>query len=254
MPTALVTGPTSGIGNGFARGLAADGHDLILVSRDSARLEHLASELRRVGVSVEVIVADLSRTEDLASVETRLRNSSHPVDVLVNNAGFGLNQRFVGGDVALEQAAIDVMITAVMRLTHAVSPGMEQRRSGVIINVASAAGFAPFGSYSALKAWVVFFTQGLANQFLGTGVHVVAVCPGFVRTEFHQRAGIKMSSNDRLWLSVDEVVDEAFKDLRRGKVVSVAGRQYKALAMLMHVVPRETARRLERLRRSRLVR
>ena len=146
----------------------------------------------------------------------------------------------------------DVMVTPVMRLSHAVAPAMKERGSGVIINVASIAGLLPFGTYSAAKAWVVFFSQALANQLNPSGVKVLATCPGFVRTEFHDRAGIDMSaSSESWWLTVDNVVDLAFRDLARGKVLSVPGKKYKVIAAASHFAPRNTVRRLEGLRRRR---
>lgn len=255
MSTALVTGPTSGIGLGFARRLASDGYDLVLVARDAQRLETLASELAAGGVQVEILVADLADRAQLTVVEERLGDADRPVEVLVNNAGFGINQRFVGGDVDAEQSLIDVMVTAVMRLTHVAVPGMVERGRGAIINVSSIASFLPFGTYSAAKSWVTFFTQGLGTELEGTGVHAVVTCPGFVRTEFHERAGVEIDqSNDTWWLEVDAVVQQAMDDLRRGKVISVPGRSYKALAAGAHLIPREALRRAERLRRSRTVR
>lgn len=253
MSTALVTGPTSGIGEGFARRLASDGYNLVLVARDQERLRRLADELRAGGVDVEVMVADLGDRAQLTNVEARLRDLERPVDVLVNNAGFSINQRFVGGDVEAEQSLIDVMITPVMRLTHAVVPGMVERGRGSVVNVSSIASFLPFGTYSAAKAWVTFFTQGLATELDGTGVRALALCPGFVRTDFHERAGIDIDrSNDTWWLEVDAVVQQALEDLRRGKVISVPGRSYKALAAGAHLIPRDALRRAERFRRSRI--
>ena len=255
MSTALVTGPTSGIGEAFARRLAADGYDLVLVARDKERLAALAEELEGVGVQADVLVADLADPEMLELVEKRLADAEQPIDVLINNAGFGVNQRFLAGSVDQEQLVLDVMVKAVMRLTHAAAAGMSSRGRGLIVNVSSIAGFLPFGSYSAAKAWVIFFTQGLATELAGTGVSTVAVCPGFVRTEFHQQAGVDMSkSADWLWLSTDEVVDQTFKDVARGKVLSVPGLRYKAMAAGAHVLPREVVRRLERFRRSRIAR
>lgn len=255
MSTALVTGPTSGIGQGFARRLASDGYDVVLVARDEMRLEQLASELGAAGVGVEVIAADLGDREQLTVVEDRLRDMTRPIDVLVNNAGFGINQRFVGGSLALEQSLIDVMVTPVLRLSHAAVAGMVARGSGTIINVSSVASFLPFSTYSAAKSWVTLFTQGLGTELEGTGVQTLALCPGFVRTEFHERAGIDLDrSNDRWWLEVDAVVQHAMDDLRRGKVISVPGRSYQALVAATHVVPRDVLRRAERLRRSRLSR
>jgi uncharacterized protein len=255
MSTALVTGPTSGIGLAFARRLASDGYDLVLVARDAQRLESLAHELSATGVRVETLVADLGDAEQLAGVVERVRDRQRPVEVLVNSAGFGINQRFVSGDVDAEQSLIDVMVTAVMQLTHAAVPGMVERGRGAVINVSSIAGFLPFGSYSATKSWVTFFTQGLATELEGTGVRALVTCPGFVRTEFHERAGIDIDrSSDTWWLEVDAVVQQAMEDLRRGKVISVPGRSYKALAAGAHLIPREALRRAERFRRSRTVR
>ena len=253
MSTALVTGPTSGIGRAFARRLAADGYDLVLVSRDGDRLSELAAELGNVGVATEVLVADLSDDEQLLVVERRLADPDRPIEVLVNNAGFGVSQRFVGGDIDREQVLLDVMVKAVMRLTHAAAPGMRARGAGLIVNVASMAGLLPFGTYSAAKSWVIFFTQGLATELAGSGVRAAAVCPGFVRTEFHARAGVDMSrAPDRIWLTADEVVDQAMADVSRGRVLSIAGTRYRVLAAVVHLIPRDAVRRLERFRRGRL--
>ena len=255
MPTALVTGATSGIGLGFARRLASDGFDLVLVARDEGRLSTLADELRRSGVGCEVIAADLGERERLDVVMSRVADASRPVEVLVNNAGFGVGQRFVGGDLDAQQAMIDVMVTAVMRLSHAALPGMVDRGRGAVVNVSSVAGFLPFGPYSAAKAWVTTFTEGLATELTGTGVRALAVCPGFVRTEFHERAGIDVDrSSDTWWLEVDRVVDAAMRDLRRGTVVCVPGAAYKGIVTATHLLPRDVVRRAERLRRSRLAR
>jgi short-subunit dehydrogenase len=235
--------------------LASDGYDLVLVARDRERLASLAAELEQRGVRVEVIEADLGDREALAVVEQRLADPRQPIDVLVNNAGFGLGQRFVGGNLAKEQAAIDVMVTAVMRLSHAAVQPMVDRGAGAIINISSFASFLPSGTYSAAKAWVTFFTQGLASELDGSGVRAVAVCPGFVRTEFHERAAIDIDrSSDTWWLEVDVVVDQAMDDLRDGKVLSVAGRSYRALAAGTHLVPRDVLRRFERRRRAWLAR
>lgn len=255
MSTALVTGATSGIGRGFTRRLASDGHDLVVVGRDRERLDELAAELTHAGVACQVMVADLGEREGLASVEARVCDESAPIDVLVNNAGFGAGQRFVGGRIDTEQQMIDVMVTAVMRLSHAVLPGMVARGRGSLINVSSVAGFLPFGSYSAAKAWVTTFTQGVASEASGSGVQAMALCPGFVRTEFHERAGIEVDrSSDTWWLEVDDVVDAAMRDLRRGRVISVPGTAYKGLVAGTHLLPRDLVRRAERFRRSRLAR
>lgn len=242
MATALITGPTAGIGRGFADALAARGLDLVLVARDEDRLIREAGRLSETyGVSCELMVADLSVRADVDRVADRLRTS--PVDVLVNNAGFGLRTPFAATEVDDEQRLLDVLVVAVMRLTHAALPGMVSRGRGSIINVSSVAGFIAGGTYSAAKSWVTVFSESLAEQQAGTGVRVVAVCPGFTHTEFHERAGIEMTSlPEWLWLDVDDVVEQALRDLARRRPVSIAGVPYKALSGLLQHGPRALAR------------
>lgn len=241
MSTALITGATSGIGLTFARTLARRGHDLVLVARDRERLELVASELRGHRVEVEVISADLTERDQLAVVEERLR--ARPVEILVNNAGFGVPQRFSAGDLEVEQQMLDVLVTAVMRLTHAALPGMIARGSGAVLNVSSVAGWITGGTYSASKAWVTVFSESLALELAGTGVHVTAVCPGFTHTEFHQRASMEMDAlPEWMWLDPQDVVDRALADVRKGRPVSVAGRQYKALSLAAQYLPRPLVR------------
>ncbi len=242
-PTALITGPTSGLGAGYARRYARDGYNLVLVARDAARLEELAGELRAAhGVDVEVLPADLSSAADRDRVCARLAEG---VAVLVNNAGFGTSGEFWTTDPALLQRQLDVNVTAVMHLTRAALPPMLEAGIGTVINIASVAGLLSGrgSTYSASKAWVVFFSEGLANGLTGTGVGVHAVCPGFVRTEFHQRAGIEMGSIPApMWLTVDGVVTESLADVAKGKVVSVPGAQYKLLTGAGRVIPRGLVR------------
>jgi short-subunit dehydrogenase len=253
MPTALVTGPTSGIGRAFATRLASDGFDLVLVARNRDRLVELADVIAASGVRCDVIPADLADRTQLAEVEERLADVSSPVDVLVNNAGFTVGERFGGGDLAGQQTMIDVMVTGVMRLSHAAIPPMVERGHGSVINVSSVASFLPFSTYSAAKAWVTTFTQALATELHGTGVRTLALCPGFVRTEFHERAGLEVDrSNDTWWLEANDVVNTAFEDLRRGKVISVPGFAYKSVVAGTHLLPRDVVRRTERFRRSRI--
>ena len=242
-PIALITGPTSGLGAGYARRFARDGYDLVLVARDIARLEDLAVELRAAnGIDVEVLAADLSVADDRYRVVQRLAAG---VRVLVNNAGFGTSGEFWTTDPALLQRQLDVNVTAVMHLTRAALPPMLEAGAGSVINIASVAGLLSGrgSTYSASKAWVVFFSEGLANGLDGTGVGVHAVCPGFVRTEFHQRAGIEMASIPApLWLTVDDVVSESLADIDKGKVVSIPGPQYKVLTSAGRLVPRGLVR------------
>ena len=247
-PVALITGPTSGLGAGFARRYAMDGHDLVLVARDVERLERLAAELHdEVGVNVEVLPADLALATDRAKVADRLAAG---VRILVNNAGFGTSGEFWTADLELLQKQLDVNVTAVMQLTHAALPPMLAAGAGTVVNVASVAGLLPGrgSTYSASKAWVIAFSEGLANGLGGTGVGVHALCPGFVRTEFHARAGIDMANTPSfLWLDVDGVVRECMAEVAKGKVVIVPGLQYKVLTTGGRVVPRNLVRAMTKV-------
>ncbi|WP_344303872.1 SDR family oxidoreductase [Nocardioides bigeumensis] len=235
--TALVTGGTAGIGLAFAHRLAARGHDLVLVARDAARQESVAAELRAAyGVDVEVLVADLADREQLARVEQRLRDPERPVELLVNNAGFGLKKRFLDNDVDTEQAMLDVLVTAVMRLTHAALGTMVERRSGGIINVSSVAGYLPRGSYAAAKAYVTNLSQWASAEYKPVGVRVMALCPGFTKTEFHERMKVKRGSGF-MWLDVDRLVDDALRDFDKGRPISVPGRHYKAIVTATRFIP-----------------
>lgn len=244
-PVALITGPTSGLGAGYARRFARDGYDLVLVARDVDRLVDLAAELRAAHrIDVEVLPADLSDAGDRDKVCARLAAG---VQVLVNNAGFGTSGELWSTEPAVLQRQLDVNVTAVMHLTRAALPPMRAAGRGSVINIASVAGLLSGrgSTYSASKAWVVSFSEGLANGLTGTGVGVHAVCPGFVRTEFHQRAGIDMASiPGPLWLSVDDVVDESLADVAKGTVVSIPGVQYKVLTTAGRLVPRRLVREL----------
>jgi uncharacterized protein len=240
MRTALVTGATSGIGLAFARQLAAAGYNVVLVARDVDRLEKVAAELNsRHHTQTEVLPADLSTSSGTDVVEKRLRDDTQPVDLLVNNAGFALRRPFLANDIAHEERMLDVLVRAVLRLTLAAVPGMVERGRGAIVNVSSTAGLVPRGTYSAAKAYVTAFTEGLASTLSGTGVRAMVLVPGYVRTELHERAGMDMSAlPSYLWLDADDVVRVALRDLARGKTVSVPGALYKAFVTVVPRLPR----------------
>lgn len=245
MPTALVTGATAGLGAEFARQLAERGYDLVLVARDRARLADAAERLRAGhGVAVEVHPADLGDPAQRRTVEARLADPDRPVDVLVNNAGYGLPQGFLRSSVEDEEQLVQVLVLAVLRLTHAALPGMLARGRGAVVNVSSVAGFLPAGTYSAAKAWVTSFTEGLAPQLARKGVRAVAVCPGYTRTEMHQRMGIQPRLPSWAWLEPQVVVRTALRDLERGATLSIAGAPYRAGAVLARLLPRAVLRRL----------
>jgi short-subunit dehydrogenase len=240
---ALITGATAGIGAAFARNLAGEGYALILVARDEARLTAFARELSDLhGVPVTPLVADLSTDEGCARVEARLTGADPPVDLLVNNAGSSLNTPFPRSDADSEQRLLRLNVHAVMRLTLAALPGMRRRRRGEVVNVSSVSGFAatmPGSTYPASKAWVTAFSESVALSVRTDRVRVMALCPGFTRTEFHQRAGIDLSKMPTwLWLDADRVVRESLRDLRRGKVVSVPSWRYKVAVAAMRHLPR----------------
>lgn len=251
--TALVTGPTAGIGHEFARQLAARGHDLVLVARDRARLEQVAEELRTTyAVEVEVLPADLADPVQLALVEARLGDPGRPVQVLVNNAGFGLKERFLDNDIETEQRQQDVLVKAVLRLTHAALGGMVARGDGGVINVSSVAAFLPRGTYSAAKAWVNSFSAWAHNEYAANGVTVMALCPGFVKTEFHERLGVDRdaSAPAYLWLDADFLVREALSDFDAKKPMSIPSKRYKAIVAGSRVVPRGLLQKAQGLGRK----
>lgn len=239
----MVTGASSGIGLAFARALAARGHDLVLVARDERRLDAVAEELRsRYGGNVEVMSADLTQDEPTAHVADRLADSTRPVALLVNNAGTGERLAFADNDLAAEEAALDLHVRAPMRLTHAALPGMRARGTGAIVNVSSVAGFLPRGTYGAHKAWVTSFTRWLDVTHRPDGVRAMALCPGFVRTEFHQRMQVDMSGVPGwMWLDADDTVSEALHDLANGRRVSVPSRRYRLMSRTARMLPTRLA-------------
>jgi short-subunit dehydrogenase len=247
MGTALITGASAGLGLEFAWQLATARHDVVLVARDTERLERLAAQLRAAaGVHAEVLAADLTDPDDLARVAGRLRATERPVGLLVNNAGLGLGQRFVGGDLDREVAALDLMVRSVLVLSHAAAGAMVERGRGAILNVASVAALMASGTYSAHKAWVRSFTEGLAVELAGTGVTATALSPGLTHTEFHERAGLPGAEQypELAWLSADRVVATALADVRRGAVLSTPSLRYRLASGVLRALPRSAVRRL----------
>ena len=242
MTTSLITGATAGIGHEYAVQLAARGDDLVLVARNAERLETVAAGLRAAyGVAVEVLAADLVDRDQLALVEARLADRERPIDLLVNNAGFGLKKRFLDNTVEEETEMLEVLVTAVLRLSHAALGPMAERGSGGIINVSSVAAFLPRGSYSAAKAWVNSFSEWAHLEYKSRGVKVMALCPGFTKTEFHERMQVTRGDGF-MWLDVDFLVRRSLQDFEKGRAYSIPGAQYRTITVLTKAIPNRVLR------------
>ncbi|MDR0960068.1 MAG: SDR family NAD(P)-dependent oxidoreductase [Propionibacteriaceae bacterium] len=243
-PTALITGGTVGIGHAFAEALAVRGYDLVLASRDEAGLQQVAEQFRDVyGVNVEVIRTDLAVRADLLSLAERVESAHRPIDLLINNAGFGLKTDLLELDIDLHARALDVMCLAPLVLSSAAGRAMKRRGHGGIINVASSSAVITTGDYSAIKSYVQIMTEGLSIELEGTGVKVTALMPGWVKTEFHQRAGITAHRlPDFVWIPVDTLVAQALADWEEGKVLSVPTKPWSFAVHLARLVPRRTIR------------
>ena len=239
--TSLITGASSGLGTEYARQLARRGDHLVLVARDAARLEELAAELTRAGAAeVEVLSADLSSPEGIATVVERLTDEARPVEALINSAGFGLPLAFERNDIEDEARHLRLHVEVPMRLMHAALPGMLARRSGAILNISSASAVMPRSTYAAVKSWQVMFSRWASSQYRSRGVTVTAVCPGYTHTDFHARLGLAKGEEgipDWLWLEVPRVVSESLRDVERGKAVSVPSKRYKAIYTVARLAP-----------------
>lgn len=245
MTTALVTGATAGIGEAFTRLLAEKGFDLVLVARDKKRLQERAKFLEsNYAISAEVMVADLTQEKAIEKIAKRLVDKKDPIEVLINNAGFGINQSFMKSPLGLELDLLDVLVKAPMQLMHAVLPGMKDRNSGAIINVSSVASWITSGTYSASKSYLTVLSESMNTELKGTNVKVTALCPGFTHTEFHQRGGMKMHALPNfLWLDADRVVSDAWCAAQAGKALCIPGWQYKILSFVARFGPRPMVRK-----------
>jgi len=246
---ALVTGASAGIGRSFAFALADRGHDLVLVARDTARLDALAVELRAAyGANAEVLTADLSDPDALAVVEARVSDTERPVDLVVNNAGFGTSGPFVTLPIDREEQEVQLNVVALVRLTHAALGAQVDRGRGGVINVASIAGYQPTpgnATYAATKAFVSSFSQAVHEELKGTGVKCMVLSPGFTRTEFQDRAGIDSDEVPGfLWQDAPTVVQHALRAYDKGRAVCVPGPLNSVAAAFTSVTPQSVTRRI----------
>ncbi|GAA2096881.1 SDR family NAD(P)-dependent oxidoreductase [Brevibacterium salitolerans] len=240
-PCALVTGASAGLGRAFATRLARDGYDLVLVARDAVALERLAEDLAAAhGCRALALPADLSSSEGIARVADFIDTTR--VDVLVNNAGYGLRTSLLDTEPEALAASDSVMLTAVTRLSWHAAHRMRARGRGGILTVSSLAALGVYGVYSAAKSAAMIVTEALAAELADTPVTVTAVLPGFIRTEFHERMRVRRTGPRWIWLEPEQVVDAAVRDARAGRTVSVAGAQYKGAYALLQVLPRPLVR------------
>ena len=241
---ALVTGATAGIGESFSRLLASHNYNIVLVARDLPRLEERAKNLEeKYGIQTQVIQADLATDEGCMKIEKYI--AENHIDVLINNAGFGTNKAFTMSSLEIEQQLLDVLVRTPMRLMHVALPLMKERNNGIIINVSSVAGYIAGGTYSASKSYLTVLSESLNTELASSGVKVSALCPGFTRTEFHQRGRMKMKGLPGfMWLNSDKLVEQSWNDAVANKPVSIPGWQYKLLVAVISTVPRKFVRQI----------
>jgi short-subunit dehydrogenase len=241
---ALVTGATAGIGESFTRLLAENNYNVVLVARDLPRLQERAQGLEaKYQVQTHCIQADLSTDAGCSEVERYIANNR--IDVLINNAGFGINKAFTVSELEEEQKLLDVLVRTPMRLMHVALPLMKQRDRGVVINVSSVAGFIAGGTYSASKSYLTVLTESMHTELASTNVKISALCPGFTRTEFHQRGRMSMKGLPSfMWLDSDELVAQAWRDALKGEAISIPGWQYRLLVFVIQRLPRSIVRKV----------
>ena len=241
---ALVTGATAGIGESFTRLLAANNYNIVLVARDLPRLQERATALEtKFGISTHVIQADLATDAGCLKIEKYI--AENQIDALINNAGFGINKAFTMSTLEVEQQLLDVLVRTPMRLMHVALPLMKARNKGIIINVSSVAGYIAGGTYSASKSYLTVLSESLNTEVSATNVKISALCPGFTRTEFHQRGKMSMKGLPNfMWLNSDRLVEQSWRDALKGKAVSVPGWQYKLLVIIVETMPRSIVRKV----------
>jgi uncharacterized protein len=238
---ALVTGTTSGIGKAFCELLAELGFNLILVSRDSQRMEQQSKELRYKykNIQIQIIKADLSNVAHIKKVELRLSNYKKPVSVLINNAGFGINSSFSGSTIESQENLINCMVVAPMKLTYSAVKTMESIGGGIIINVSSVAAFMAGSTYCSAKSWLTVFSESLHGELKDNNIKIHSICPGFTRTEFHERCKQDVSGvPDIFWLKPEKIAEIAWRRANKGAVLSIPGLHYKGLVFLHRYAPR----------------
>lgn len=239
MKLAVITGPTSGIGLAYAQVLSKEGYELLLIGRNREKLTALQSELK---TKSEIFIADLANHADILKTANHLKQLDQ-VDILVNNAGFGSSLPFSKNSLTEEIEQVEVLIKAVLALTHAALPKMIERNSGMVLNISSIAAWVPTGTYAAAKSWVTSFTEAIAAELKGTKVQVTAVAPGFTKTKFFDRSQMKDDDVPSwLWLTPEQVAKESLKDARSGQLISVPGAQYKAMSTVTRSLPRPLVR------------
>ncbi|MFP5502300.1 MAG: SDR family NAD(P)-dependent oxidoreductase [Candidatus Sericytochromatia bacterium] len=245
--TAMITGASAGIGASFAGALARRGLDLVLVARRRAALEAIAARLTADhGVRVEVIACDLARSDATETLMAEVATRGLRIDWLINNAGFGAWGPFAEVDPARAVEMLQLNVVALTALTRALLPGMRERRRGVVINVASVAAFQGvphFAVYAASKAYVLSFTEALAEEVRGEGIVVQALCPGTTRTEFFEVAGMPPEARSA-YMSPEAVVEASLGGIARRSPVVVPGAKNRLLAIGSRLGPRRLVTRV----------
>lgn len=242
--TALVTGASAGIGEAFARLLAARGANLLLVARREDRLRHLGNELEQAfGIRAEICAVDLSRSDAVATIVAATERMRLDIDILVNNAGFAASKSFLGSDWSELHAEMQVMMGTVTGLMHSLAPAMKARGYGRIINLASLAAFAPTAPsmlYTGIKSFVLNVSEAVDMELKPHGVYVTALCPGFTWSEFHDVQGTRELTNRLpafMWHDAETVARAGFDAVMAGQPVCVPGAVNKTLAYTSRLFP-----------------